>query len=487
MTEALSQLCDAFGGDWARLSLIPGIDLANPATHYEARAEAEPRWTVGRPTDLGRALHGTLRMDGVTVGALSVGLPEARGAGPVATSAHLLDVVAPAFARILQSRALAQDAVAQDPVLYRTLSQLEAFDERINGRTDHSPESIAGFALDALAAVWPGNRVAGLSVVYRTGPGDAETVLRHGEPAGEATDRALLPKKGTISGELCVFSVGAGKLPESATVLRLFADRLSVTLALVRMIADQKARREEERMAKLMFHELNHQITTPLKIALDTAEKFRREAGNDASFDVMRAAEDTVANMRRVHRISRRTDLFQALHLDFALPERNKRKLSGLVIAEIVKLAVHDTDQLGENDPDVPVVAHNPAKDDLTGAWHATEADPDILDQILFNLLENAVKYSRANTRIEVKIGQSSSKRPFIRVSNEGEPITLPVNQLVARGVRDPSVYLRISDGAGLGLWIVDQVMKRLGGELKIEPARGNERRHKFTLLFRKG
>lgn len=380
--------------------------------------------------------------------------------------------------------------------LRRAIEGLEEFDRAVNGFLDRPPEFIGRTALDGIKSTWAENGFRGATISFRLPlEVDSTEIKSHAaldpKAPGVTECRVGLPPRaspnGTVEGSLALYTDEGASGAGADLILRLFADRIAVTLAMGALVRDLTERSEQERTTQNMFHELNHQITTPLKVALDSVEAIRKKAHPLSEFDLIGMAEDAASNMRRVHRISRRTDLFQALHLGKPLPQRGKKRLSGLVVDEIVRIALRDAQLISEVDAQLPQLWRNAKSDDLTGPWHATEVDPDILDQLLFNILENALKYSAPDTRIEVLIGKTSSGRPFIRVTNQGEAITMPTRKLVQRGTRDPAVFFRISEGAGLGLWIVDQVMTRLGGDLVIEPARGSEKRHRFTLVFSKG
>jgi signal transduction histidine kinase len=97
------------------------------------------------------------------------------------------------------------------------------------------------------------------------------------------------------------------------------------------------------------------------------------------------------------------------------------------------------------------------------------EFDPDRLAQVLTNLLVNAVTYSRADTPVSVRV-QGSAEEVRVEVHNHGDPI--PDDLL-------PSLFepLRRGEGAGqgapgnvgLGLFIVDQIVRAHGGTIEVK------------------
>lgn len=84
------------------------------------------------------------------------------------------------------------------------------------------------------------------------------------------------------------------------------------------------------------------------------------------------------------------------------------------------------------------------------------------------NLLSNAVRYSPDQAEIQVAIDESGADRR-IRVTNPGATIgETELRRLFARFARRDVSRGRDVEGAGLGLAIVDSIMKLLGGELLV-------------------
>ncbi len=97
-------------------------------------------------------------------------------------------------------------------------------------------------------------------------------------------------------------------------------------------------------------------------------------------------------------------------------------------------------------------------------------ADPDRLQQVLLNLLTNAIKFTPAGGRISVSCGRHG-ERVLLRVHDTG--IGSPADQL--QRVFEPFVQLDATraDGVGLGLAISRDLARAMGGELTVESAPG--------------
>lgn len=111
--------------------------------------------------------------------------------------------------------------------------------------------------------------------------------------------------------------------------------------------------------------------------------------------------------------------------------------------------------------------------DDVGGQLPQFHADHNLLEQAVSNILDNARKYSFQGTEVTISGGLTGSGRLFISIVNVGLKIERHhVKKLTQRLWRDPEAKEVTGEGAGIGLWIVDNIMKAHGGELEIIPTR---------------
>lgn len=95
--------------------------------------------------------------------------------------------------------------------------------------------------------------------------------------------------------------------------------------------------------------------------------------------------------------------------------------------------------------------------------------DPEDLRTAFSNLLDNAVKYSGEQKKIDVRV-ESDDETLRVRVADKG--IGIPANQLkriFARFYRVPGRAARATKGTGLGLYIVHSIVKRHSGRVYAE------------------
>lgn len=109
--------------------------------------------------------------------------------------------------------------------------------------------------------------------------------------------------------------------------------------------------------------------------------------------------------------------------------------------------------------------------------------DYELLEQAVNNLLDNAAKYSYENTPVRVTCGFTRSDRFSISVTNRGIPLSREDAQSCRhRAWRGEQAKWVTGEGTGLGLWVVDNIMHALGGELIALPT--DDGITEFKLLF---
>ncbi|HSR29186.1 MAG TPA: ATP-binding protein, partial [Anaerolineae bacterium] len=97
-------------------------------------------------------------------------------------------------------------------------------------------------------------------------------------------------------------------------------------------------------------------------------------------------------------------------------------------------------------------------------------ADPDRMEQVLVNLLDNAIKYSMPGSTVTIHIGEGSDHSAQVRVQDEG--IGIPAEDLPRIGerfYRADRARSRADGGSGLGLAIAQALVEAQGGTLNID------------------
>ncbi len=127
-------------------------------------------------------------------------------------------------------------------------------------------------------------------------------------------------------------------------------------------------------------------------------------------------------------------------------------------------------------------------------------ADPDRVEQILTNLIDNAVKYSPGAGKVEVKISETTvdlcriaeeagnkdfggapspvkcqeHKMVLVEVTDFGEGIdTKDLGKIFNKFSRLDNVMTRKTEGTGLGLFISKSLARLLGGDIQLRSKKG--------------
>lgn len=203
-------------------------------------------------------------------------------------------------------------------------------------------------------------------------------------------------------------------------------------------------------------HELNTPLT-PLKMQLDSLRRGR--------FDAERTAEKLDAASRQVTRlaslVSELLDVSRIsggrLHIQ---PERFD--LAALV-GEVVARVAEEAERAGSS---IRLRVDGPC----VGSW-----DRMRLDQVVSNLLTNAIKYGGGQP-VDVELAAPAGGLPVRLVVRDRGIGIAPENQrrIFERFERAASV--RHYGGFGLGLWIARQIVEASGGSISVdsEPGRGS-------------
>ena len=95
-------------------------------------------------------------------------------------------------------------------------------------------------------------------------------------------------------------------------------------------------------------------------------------------------------------------------------------------------------------------------------------ADKDRAEQVIVNLIENAIKYSRENTPVTIS-GEYHAEIATISISNQCNKIPEEkLNTLFEKFIRMDDKTTRTTRGTGLGLFIVKGLVEAMNGTIKI-------------------
>jgi PAS domain S-box-containing protein len=111
------------------------------------------------------------------------------------------------------------------------------------------------------------------------------------------------------------------------------------------------------------------------------------------------------------------------------------------------------------------------------------EGDKEKISQVIYNFVDNAVKYGLPKQTITVSLAKANDKFVRVGVSGPGAGISADKQKklFLKFSQLEPSLS-RSQDGMGLGLYICKQNIDRLGGEIGVESELGQGATFFFTL-----
>ena len=97
------------------------------------------------------------------------------------------------------------------------------------------------------------------------------------------------------------------------------------------------------------------------------------------------------------------------------------------------------------------------------------EGDSSKIQQVFYNLIDNAIKYTPAGGDVRVELGENA-RFAIIKVSDTG--IGIPqadIAHIFDRFYRVDKARSRETGGTGLGLSIVNQIVQLHGGQVSVQ------------------
>ncbi len=239
---------------------------------------------------------------------------------------------------------------------------------------------------------------------------------------------------------------------------------------------DRTIMEEAFQMRRDFVANVSHELRTPLTALMGFIETLNGAARDDAA-----ARERFLSIMEReAGRMNRLVG--DLLSLSRVEAEERMRPVDPVDFASVVKAVLHTLGPLAESETITLATTIDETCPKIPG-------DADQLNQVVSNLVENAIKYSRDGSTVRVSL-TSEKRHPVLRqdalvltVSDEGEgidPVHIP--RLTERFYRIDTHRSREMGGTGLGLAIVKHIVNRHRGRLRIESEIGKG--SKFSVIL---
>ena len=247
-----------------------------------------------------------------------------------------------------------------------------------------------------------------------------------------------------------------------------FSDQISGGVLIVLHDVTEQHRNEERR--REFVANVSHELRTPLTNVRSYAETIK-----DAGGDLPRETEDAFLDIimgetdRMTHIVQ---DLLTLSRLDSGNAELSLSRFDfGAAIENVCRASALAAKQRG-----------HALNCDMPESLPLIVGDRSRLEQVMMNILGNAIKYTPDNGHIQVTAGSSAST-VWMEVSDDG--IGIPEQdreRIFDRFYRVDKARSRESGGTGLGLSIAKEIVLRHSGAIGLAPHQGQGTTVRLTL-----
>jgi len=254
------------------------------------------------------------------------------------------------------------------------------------------------------------------------------------------------------------FNTMLSNLKQSADQLR--AANKSLDIQLGQLAESNVALHEANRLKSEFLANVSHELKTPLNSILGFADLLKDSSANDPK--ATRFVQNILSSGKNLMELIK--DLLDLAKIEAGRMEIRSEPLSLNDLFEgltSVLKPLCEQKQLVLNTsigPDVPILQTDGAK----------------LQQVLYNFLSNAIKFSPAGEQIELAAQRENENAVRISVTDRGPGIETDKHQLIFEKFRQiDASHTRMHSGTGLGLAISKELVAFLGGSIGVESGPG--------------
>ena len=227
-------------------------------------------------------------------------------------------------------------------------------------------------------------------------------------------------------------------------------------------LAEARAQLEStERQRRQLFADITHELATPLTSIQGYAETMLDPRVTVSSDEHTRYLRGVLHESRRLEQLVR--DLFELARLEAGATPLAKERL------DLAALCHHTTERFARRFEEAGL--HLVWGESPEHAW--IQADGHRIEQVLDNLLVNALRYVPAGGTVELGLAAATNGDRYRLVIRDDGP-GLPADEIVmvferfyrSAGARAPGGS-RDDGGSGLGLAIVREIVERHGGTVQ--------------------
>jgi two-component system, OmpR family, phosphate regulon sensor histidine kinase PhoR len=261
---------------------------------------------------------------------------------------------------------------------------------------------------------------------------------------------ARLPAEKNISeAELELHRITRRSMQVNASIVHGHAGAAPGQLFVFRDVTRLK---ELENIRKEFVGNVSHELRTPLSLIKGFAQTL-----------LDGAKDDPAQAARFLQKIDKHSDRLLFLIEDLLAISHLE---SGHAALNPQPVDLHDLARRVLDDLGAPSAARQTILENKIPVQTVVWADADRLQQVLFNLTENAIKYGRPGGCVTVKANGSHPDKLEVVVADDGPGIPPEaIGRVFERFYRVDRARARESGGTGLGLAIVKHIVQAHGGE----------------------
>src|SRR5262245_11471437 len=227
--------------------------------------------------------------------------------------------------------------------------------------------------------------------------------------------------------------------------------------------------RQLENTRKEFVANVSHELRTPLSLIKGCVETLLDGARNDSEHAT-----------RFLQMIEKHADRLTYLIEDLLTISRLE---SGQIIMNLQPVRLQEAAARVVGDLKTRADEKKVSIENLVPGSLGVRADADRLEQVLFNLVENAIKYGRSEGGVCIEAAATGDNRVEVSVRDDGPGIPPEARERVfERFYRIDRARSRETGGTGLGLAIVKHIVQAHGGEAGVQSEPGHGARFFFTL-----
>ena len=206
-------------------------------------------------------------------------------------------------------------------------------------------------------------------------------------------------------------------------------------------------------MRNTLLSAVSHDLRTPLTSILGAADVAQRHASSGVTFDMVRQIQRQAVSMQQlVDNLLAMARMQQGgVHL----------KREWWPVEDVIGSALH---QLRDR------LVEHPVRTELEPGMPMVRLDAVLMERVLVNLVDNAIKYTPVGTPIRVW-ARTGASQLLLSVEDGGPGLPAHMNpqevfEPFTRGAPESSV-----SGIGLGLTLAQRIVQAHGGDIDVEPA----------------